>query len=145
MERMYLCLLQLLHVSIAVSNTLNLNSVFTLDLIVRLILFKLFIHKYGCRNLEEDGVLHPDNEVDIYCLHICFMHLVQKDLDSFRCAWNEHKIRTAHNMSPKQLFIYGLHQSCRERSRIVTADRSLMLMSYFVIDRSLRPLMSLTE
>jgi hypothetical protein len=60
--------------------------------------------------LEEDGVLHPDNEVDIYCLHICFIHLIQKDLDSFRSAWNEHKIRTANNMSPKQLFIDGLHK-----------------------------------
>jgi hypothetical protein len=58
--------------------------------------------------LEKDGVLHPDNEVDIYCLQICFMHLIQKDLDSFRSAWNEHKLRTANNMSPKRVFIYGL-------------------------------------
>ena len=61
------------------------------------------------RDLEEDNLLNPGSDVDIYCLLICFLHLVQEDLDLFRESWNRHKIRTARNMSPHQLYVTGLH------------------------------------
>jgi hypothetical protein len=61
------------------------------------------------RDLEEQNVLNPGSDVDIYCLLICFLHLVQQDLDLFKESWNRHKIRTAGNMSPYQLYITGLH------------------------------------
>ena len=59
--------------------------------------------------MEEDHILSPDSEVDLYCLHIVYFHLIQMDLDLFRFGWNKHKIRTANYMTPNQQFIAGLH------------------------------------
>ena len=59
--------------------------------------------------MEEAGILCPDDDIDMYCLHVCFFHIIQQDLDSFRYGWNQHRIRTANNMTPTKLFIAGLH------------------------------------
>ena len=54
-------------------------------------------------------MLNPADDVDIYCLSICFSTLLQKDLDLFRETWNLHKVRTAHYQTPYQMFETGLH------------------------------------
>ena len=59
--------------------------------------------------MEEVHILSPDSEVDLYCLHIVYFHLIQIDLDLFRYGWSKHKIRTANYVTPRQLFIAGLH------------------------------------
>ena len=82
--------------------------------------------------MEDEGLLVPDNELDIYCLHICFFHLIQQDLDTFREAWNLHKIRTANNMSPQQLFIAGLDNLARyaaEKGMIFTEPIQVSLVT----------------
>lgn len=53
--------------------------------------------------------MEADSNVDMFCLHLCFMHLIQEELDEFRTSWNAHRIRTAGNRTPKQLFVKGLH------------------------------------
>ena len=50
--------------------------------------------------MEEVHILSPDSEVDLYCLHIVYFHLIQIDLDLFRYGWSKHKIRTANYVTP---------------------------------------------
>lgn len=62
------------------------------------------------RDMEEAALLDIDSEVDIFCLHYCFHHIIAKELQEFRAGWNQHRIRTArNNNTPNRLFIQGLY------------------------------------
>lgn len=61
--------------------------------------------------LEEEEVLNPDNEVDIFCLHVVFIPRVNKCLAEFQGSWNNHSLSTEGNMSPLQLCVLGLVSS----------------------------------
>ncbi len=56
-------------------------------------------------NLENDGLLNPDDEVHLYALQRCFLPHVQKHLQYFQDGWNHHKLRTEGNQSPIQLWL----------------------------------------
>ena len=58
--------------------------------------------------LEEDGILDPSNEVDIFCLHFVFLPRINKSLKDFQGSWNCHSLSSEGNMSPIQLFFEGL-------------------------------------
>lgn len=60
------------------------------------------------RHLETIGLLDPLNEVDIYCLHLCYLPRIEKCLNSFQEAWNNHCLSTEGNATPLQLFLTGL-------------------------------------
>ena len=60
------------------------------------------------RKLENDGLLDRLNEVDMICLHYCFLPRIQKCLQSFREAWNHHVLSTEANATPYQLYLAGL-------------------------------------
>ena len=55
--------------------------------------------------LEDAGILNPDDETDLYCLHFLFMPLIQNQLDCFRQAWAVHPLRTERSETP--LSSYG--------------------------------------
>ncbi|XP_056111774.1 uncharacterized protein LOC130088816 [Rhinichthys klamathensis goyatoka] len=55
-------------------------------------------------DLEADGTLNPDNEVHLFALHWTYLPQLQRHLGFFQDAWNHHKIRTAGNQSPLQLW-----------------------------------------
>lgn len=57
--------------------------------------------------LEARGVLHPSNEIDLYCVHYVYLPRINRSLVQFKEGWNHHGIRTANNMSPHQLFVAG--------------------------------------
>ena len=69
-------------------------------------------------HLEHEGQLDPDNEIDLYCLHFVFLPRINRSLTQFTEMWNRHKLRTAHNKSPIQLFISGLQDVVRENNII---------------------------
>lgn len=54
--------------------------------------------------LETEGFLNPDQEMDLFALHRCFLPHIQRHLESFKDAWNHHSLRTAGNRSPFQLW-----------------------------------------
>lgn len=54
--------------------------------------------------LEENGVLDPDNKVDIYCLHRVLKKRINSRLSEFTSSWNNHLLRTESNYTPLQLF-----------------------------------------
>ena len=63
---------------------------------------------FPCRQLEEDGVLHPDSEFDLYCLHVVYKPLIAEFLKDFTDMWNNHDLRTVKgNPTPECLFIKG--------------------------------------
>lgn len=61
--------------------------------------------------LEAEQVLNPDNEVDIFCLHVVFLPRINKNLAEFQGSWNNHSLSTEGNMSPLQLCVLGLLSS----------------------------------
>ncbi|KAJ8270423.1 hypothetical protein GJAV_G00114410 [Gymnothorax javanicus] len=70
------------------------------DLYIQVInLFHILFH-----NLEREGLLNADDEVHLFALHWCFLPQLQRQLDFFMDAWNQHSLRTASNQSPYLLW-----------------------------------------
>ena len=61
--------------------------------------------------LEEEGILDPDNDVDIYCLHQALKRRINDRLTEFAQSWNNHLLRSEGNFTPLQLFHSCDHQS----------------------------------
>ena len=59
------------------------------------------------RQLEDEDLLDPLNEIDIFCLHYIFLPRINSTLAAFQESWNNHSISTEHNYTPNQLFIRG--------------------------------------
>ena len=72
-------------------------------------------------SLEACGQLDPDNEGHLFCLHFTYLPIINEALSKFVLSWNNHKIRTAGNKSPLQLFILGM-QEIAEESGIVASE-----------------------
>lgn len=58
--------------------------------------------------LEDEGLLNPLNETDLFCLHYVFLGRINQVIDEFTSSWNNHKLSTERNRSPNQLFITGM-------------------------------------
>lgn len=58
-------------------------------------------------SMEEGGIMNPDNEADIFCLHYIFLPRINCSLDHFRQAWNSHPLSTEGNRTPLQLYTGG--------------------------------------
>ena len=54
--------------------------------------------------LEEQDILDPDNQWDMWALHFCYMPMLNRALDRFCETWNHHKLSTEHNESPALLW-----------------------------------------
>ena len=57
--------------------------------------------------LEANNKLDPLNEVDIFCLHYVSLSRITSAIDTFIESWNNHRISTAGNVTPNQLFVQG--------------------------------------
>lgn len=55
--------------------------------------------------LEDEGVLDPLNEIDIFCLHTIFVPRINKCLHDFAECWNHHRMSSAQNFTPFQMFV----------------------------------------
>ncbi|KAK4025114.1 hypothetical protein OUZ56_010617 [Daphnia magna] len=53
-------------------------------------------------------ILDTESAVDIFCLHHCFTHLIQQELDLLRKSWNCHRIRTCRNQTLNRMYYSGL-------------------------------------
>ena len=58
--------------------------------------------------LEDEGLLDPNSESDLFALHYIFLSRIQRQLDTFREAYSHHRIRGQSNLSPYQLWIQGM-------------------------------------
>lgn len=57
--------------------------------------------------LEEGGYLNVSSVTHLFCCHYVFLPRLQEDLDTFRCGWDNHALRTEGNMTPNQLWVLG--------------------------------------
>ena len=55
------------------------------------------------------NLLDPDDDVHLWCLHLVYLPMINKHLQTWKAAWIHHPIRTEKNKSPMQLSISGLH------------------------------------
>ena len=60
--------------------------------------------------MKSEGILDPDNERHLFCLHGIYKSIINEMLERFTDAWNNHKMRTASNKTPLQSFIMGMHR-----------------------------------
>ena len=68
--------------------------------------------------LEDTGVLCPSNNADLFALHYVFILRINFQLDLFRQSYSHHRLRTARNQSPFQLWTRGLAQESGDYAAI---------------------------
>ena len=54
--------------------------------------------------LENCDLFDPLNPIHMYALHYIYLPRINKALHSFKEAWNDHGLRTQHELTPNQLF-----------------------------------------
>lgn len=69
---------------------------------VSYIYYHLFYH------LEDNGVLEPSNPLHLFSLHYVYDPRINRHIEKWRQGFVRHRIRTAGNRSPMQLYILGL-------------------------------------
>ena len=61
-------------------------------------------------SMEDDLAINldRDNTNDLLALHYVYLPVINQRLDTFRNAWNQHKIRTEKHCSPYQIWLSGM-------------------------------------
>ena len=59
--------------------------------------------------MERCGLLDPNNETHLWCLHLLFIPILNNHLTSWKDAWIQHPLRSEKNKTPMQLWIQGLN------------------------------------
>ena len=80
-------------------------------------------------SMEDESVLDPLNELHLFCLHLVFLPHINLALEEFMPQYNDHPMRTAHNLSPRQQFSVGayvLQNMGRIKFKTQTAVTELM-------------------
>ncbi|KAI8498267.1 PREDICTED: uncharacterized protein LOC109476836 [Branchiostoma belcheri] len=57
--------------------------------------------------MEFEGMLDPSNPLHLFCLHFVFCPRINMTVNAFVEGFNAHKLRTANNLSPQQLWVEG--------------------------------------
>jgi len=60
--------------------------------------------------MEQCGVLDPNNDIHLWCLHYVFLPVINRHLTNWRNAWVHHPLRSERNSTPMQLWIRGLNR-----------------------------------
>lgn len=63
---------------------------------------------YHFYELEDNDLLDPCDDRDLFALHYAYIPLLNRRLQQFRTTWRHHPLRTEHNKSPEQLWIAGM-------------------------------------
>ena len=59
-------------------------------------------------SLEDEAVLDPLNDIDLFCVHFAVLPKLNQCLSEFVDSWNHHSLSSEHNMTPEQLYTVGL-------------------------------------
>ena len=75
--------------------------------------------------MEDDPQINldPDNEKHIYALQYVFLPVINQRIEEFRQAWNNHKLRSEQQKTPKQLWLSG---TLDNSGNVYTAPRELV-------------------
>ncbi|XP_048576635.1 uncharacterized protein LOC125559006 [Nematostella vectensis] len=58
--------------------------------------------------LEDEDILCPDNDIDLFALHYIFLPRINFNLEKFKNSWNNHKLSTENQKTPNQLYLLGM-------------------------------------
>ena len=58
--------------------------------------------------MEQSGILNMSNDLHLFVLHLVFLPRINFALEEYLKMFNDHKIRTARNMTPNQLWTNGM-------------------------------------
>ena len=75
-------------------------------------------------DMEDAGKLQADDELHRFALHTVFLPLINEKLTNFVAAWNMHRVRTAKNKTPNQLWIEGMLHTADVGPETVAAELS---------------------
>lgn len=73
----------------------------------------------------EEGLLDCDNDIHLFCLHYVFLSRINRSLEGFKAAWNQHPLSSEGNLSPHQLWISGTESSMESMSEVSKRKLSL--------------------
>ena len=68
--------------------------------------------------MEAIGVLDPDDETHLFCLHFVYIPRINNHLEQWTGAWINHSICTADNLSPLQLWMERILQANEDVSNV---------------------------
>ena len=69
-------------------------------------------------SLQEDGLLDPLCNTDLFSLHYIYIPRINSHLDEFRQSYAHHRLRTEKNQTPYQLWTKGLLQGSGDAAAI---------------------------
>ena len=58
--------------------------------------------------MEEEQLLDPESELDLFVLHCIFLPQINHALECFSIAWNQYSLQTEQILSPKKIWINGM-------------------------------------
>ena len=58
--------------------------------------------------LEEQRLLDPDSDTDLFSLHYIFLRRIHVNLFKFRSSWNSHNLSSENQHLPYALFFLGM-------------------------------------
>ena len=58
--------------------------------------------------LEDDGILDPLNDVDLFCVHFTMLPKLTSCLNEFVESWNHRCLSAKNNLTPEQLYTIGM-------------------------------------
>lgn len=84
--------------------------------------------------LEEENLLNPSDENDLFCLQYIFLPRIQYQLDIFREIYSHHKLGSEGIKSPYHLWIRGMSQLNSNQSSVQGVTEHTMNYEDYGID-----------
>ena len=56
-------------------------------------------------HVDPFGLLYPLIELDLYALHYIYVPRINRQMQVFQHAWNNHRMRTTRGQTPLQIFM----------------------------------------
>ena len=67
-------------------------------------------------SFEDEQILNPEHNAQKMALQVVYKPEIQKRLDLFRHAWNNHRVRSANNRTPTQIWMEGMLTNSEQES-----------------------------
>ena len=69
-----------------------------------------FVYQQLFQLMKREGILDPDNPLQVWCLHFVYIPRMNVALDKFVDGWNNHKVSGQGEKTPLQLYVQGIIQ-----------------------------------
>ena len=96
----------------------------------------LYIYYQLFSHLEDNGVLEPTDNRDLFCLHHVYIPRINRHLPMWKNGWIHHKISGTGSLSPMQLYISGVLHHSRSLTDQPCMVGRLTYYAYFISYRT---------